>query len=254
MAHTQRFNAETPGVGRRQQARDRRVGRRDGRRNIPSLGDALRQRRSHATVESAYQQAITADMFAAASGLGETFDHIRAAAQHALDELEGKANRQRLVVQRLAERIEEAGRPLTEIDLLPRNADEESRSAESIRYRREIMREYRVLRAKREHEAAEQALAALIEQRERMRRQLEEDLERVRAQVRRLRDQYAVRVSAYWHGVTSTHRNGRHLARLVGRPDLPLPPWATAPVGPEPTDDPAVTDSSTPSANDRGST
>jgi hypothetical protein len=182
------------------------------------------------SVRSAYEQRLIRELDIAAEPLRLRFDGIRQAEEARIARLDWGVAEQQAATATCEARIVAAGAPLTEAELLPRNADEVGWESETLRYRREVMREYRTLRAKRDLAAAQARLDDLREQREMEWQALDGRLEPIRVEARRLRDLYSLRASVYWEGVTTTHRNGRFLARLMGRPQLPLPPWAVGSV------------------------
>jgi hypothetical protein len=213
--------------GRWAQRADRRHGRRDGRRRIPSLAEvtALVESDAPAQLPTPYLEMLN-------SRARDMMEHERmwylaatspARAEQA--ELASQAASARAALPPAEALREKAKVELTEADLLARHPAEELRSDVFIRLRREAEREQRIAAAEAAYLRLLANVHAVEERLARVTEYVHNRLSIARMRALRISAYLSARTATYWEGLVLAHRDGKHLAPLLPHMSPRLPAW-----------------------------
>lgn len=226
--------------GRWAQRADRRHGRRDGRKRIPSLGEvnALVESDAPAQLPTPYLQML----FSRARDMME-HERLWFHAASATDRAEQAALLSQAVAARKAlepadavraKAREQAKVELTEADLQARHPAEELRSDVFIRLRREAEREGRIANAEDRYLQILADIQGIEDRLARANAAVHNRLSIARMRALRISAYFAARTATYWEGLVLAHRDGKHLAPLLPHLTPHLPAWVVPEEPPEP--------------------
>jgi hypothetical protein len=217
--------------GRLERRADRRNGRRDGLKRIPSLAQV-----SESLKADVPNQMPTPYLEMLLSRARDMMEHERllfvtatTAIRTQLADLDSRAGGLRAAIEMAARRMEQSRSELTDADLVPRNTAEEQYNEAFLHLRRESQRAHRIAAAEAEYLRLRDEQREVRHELARVAEQVESRLAVARLHALRISAHLATRVATYWEGLILVHRDGAHLAPLLPHLTPRLPDWVVPP-------------------------
>jgi hypothetical protein len=214
---------------KKERRQDRKHGKRDGRKRLPTYSGVYELAEASATVTTPYQEQLS---HAGSHQINDEFlAYVQRAERHKhrLAELRSSLTMAEQAVGRAKEKLIAAQAELSDADLVPRNPQELALAGTAeLRSRYAARRDQRIEAAEQDLDRRQIAADACAKQIEEACDRIDQEFAVAQAHGQRIADYYTLRIATYWDAVVQKHPEGRNLAPMLPPVPATAPAWITA--------------------------